>query len=87
MWTAKVGARGDVYEAYVIQELDRKPISSFSSKAFFRLGAQYYNFKYTGSNNWVGAPVAIGDVNAQSMMTTTPLKNAANIYATFEVKF
>jgi hypothetical protein len=87
MWTAKVGARGDVYEAYVIQELDRQPISSFSSKAFFRLGAQYYNFKYTGSNNWVGAPVAIGDVNAQSMMTTTPLKNATNIYATFEVKF
>ncbi|MBK5207461.1 MAG: DUF3373 domain-containing protein [Polaromonas sp.] len=87
MWTAKVGARGDVYEAYLIQELDRQPISSFSSKAFFRLGAQYYNFRYTGSNNWVGAPVAIGDVNAQSMMTTTPLKNATNIYATLEVQF
>ncbi|WP_293603039.1 DUF3373 domain-containing protein [Polaromonas sp. UBA4122] len=86
MWTAKVGARGDVYEAYVIQELNLQPISSFSSKAFFRLGAQYYNFKYTGSNNWVGAPVAIGDVNGQ-LMTTTPLKNATNIYATFEVKF
>ena len=86
MWTAKVGARGDVYEAYLIQELDKMPISSYFSRAFFRLGVQRYSFKYTGSNNWVGAPVKIGDVNGQ-MMTTTPLQDATNIYATFEVKF
>lgn len=86
MWTAKVGTRGDVWEAYYIQELDRQPISSFFSKAFFRLGVQYYKFDYTGSNNWVGAPVAIGDVNG-NLMTTTPLENATNLYATFEVKF
>ncbi|WP_394756374.1 DUF3373 domain-containing protein [Rhodoferax sp.] len=86
MWTAKAGTRGNVYEAYFIQELDRKPISSFFSKAFFRLGVQYYKFDYTGSNNWVGAPVKIGDVNGQ-MMTMTPLENATNLYATFEVKF
>ncbi|MHB8951029.1 MAG: DUF3373 domain-containing protein [Rhodoferax sp.] len=86
LWTAKAGTRGDVYEAYFIQELDHKPISSYFSKAFFRVGVQYYNFDYTGSNNWVGAPVAISDVNGQ-MMTTTPLENATNLYATFEVKF
>jgi hypothetical protein len=86
MWTAKVGTRGDVVEAYWIQELDRQPISSYVSKAFFRVGVQYYKFDYTGSNNWVGAPVAIGDVNG-NMMTTTPLENATNLYATFEVKF
>ena len=86
MWTAKAGTRGNVYEAYLIQELSNKPISSFFSKAFFRLGVQYYDFQYTGSNNWVGAPVAIGDVNGD-LMATTPLKNATNVYATFEVKF
>lgn len=86
MWTAKAGTRGDVVEAYFIQELDNKPISSFFSKAFFRVGVQYYKFDYTGSNNWVGAPVAIGDVNGQ-MMTMTPLENATNLYATVEVKF
>lgn len=86
MWTAKVGTRGNVYEAYWIQELDRQPISSYVSKAFFRVGLQYYKFDYTGSNNWVGAPVQISDVNGQ-MMTTTPLENAVNLYATFEVKF
>jgi hypothetical protein len=51
------------------------------------VGVQHYKFDYTGSNNWVGAPVAIGDVNAANMMTTTPLENATNVYATFEVKF
>jgi hypothetical protein len=86
MWTSKVGTRGNVYEAYVIQELDSKPISSFASKAFFRLGVQYYDFKYTGSNNWVGAPVRISEVNGQ-MGTLTPLKKAYDLYGTFEVKF
>jgi hypothetical protein len=87
MWTSKVGTRGDVLEAYLIQELDRMPISSFFSKAFFRIGVQRYDLKYTGSNNWVGAPVSMADVKATDMMTMTPLQNATNLYATFEVKF
>jgi hypothetical protein len=86
MWTSKAGARGNVYEAYVIQELNTKPVSSFASKAFFKLGAQYYDFKYTGSNNWVGAPVRISDMNGQ-FSALTPLKKAWDIYGTFEVKF
>ncbi|MFZ2971912.1 MAG: DUF3373 domain-containing protein [Ferribacterium limneticum] len=85
-WTSKVGTRGNVYEVYAIQELNAKPISSYMAKSFFRLGFQYYDFQYTGSNNWVGAPVKISDVNGQ-MMTTTPLAKAYNAYATFEVKF
>jgi hypothetical protein len=87
IWTSKYGTRGDVYEIYLIQELDRMAISSNASRAFFRLGAKYYDFKYTGSNNWVGKPIAISDVNGMNMMTTTPLKSATDIYATFEVKF
>lgn len=86
MWTSKAGVRGNVYEAYVIQELNSVPISSVNSKAFFRLGARYYDFQYTGSNNWVGAPVKISDVAGQ-MMTLTPLSKAYDLYATFEVKF
>ena len=86
MWTSKVGTRGNVYELYLIQELASKPVSSHLAKAFVRLGLQYYDFQYTGSNNWVGAPVKMSDVNGQ-MMTTTPLDNAYNAYATFEVKF
>ena len=64
MWTTKLGTRGNVYEAYLIQEINLKPISSYLSKAFFRFGYQYYDFEYTGSNNWVGAPVKIADLAA-----------------------
>ncbi|HBG05094.1 MAG: hypothetical protein A2075_23990 [Geobacteraceae bacterium GWC2_58_44] len=87
MWTSKLGTRGDVYEAYLIQELNLKPISSHLSKAFFRVGYQYYNFEYTGSNNWVGAPVKISEIQPTDMMMLAPLKKAHDIYATFEVKF
>ena len=87
MWTSKLGTRGDVYEAYLIQELNLKPISSHLSKVFFRIGYQFYNFDYTGSNDWVGAPVKISDVKPTDMMLLTPLKYAQDIYGTFEVKF
>ena len=87
MWTAKVGTRGNVYEAYMIQELDAKPIASAMAKSFFRLGFQAYDFKYTGSNNWVGAPVKISGLSAANMLTTAPLEKAYDIYGTLEVKF
>lgn len=89
IWTSKLGTRGDVYEVYLIQELNAKPVSSFFSKTFFRFGFQYYNFDYTGSNNWVGAPVKVADLAASPLnaQMLTPLKNARDIYGTFEVKF
>lgn len=87
LWTSKLGTRGNVYEGYIIQELKLQPISSYASKVFFRLGYQYYDFEYTGSNNWVGAPVKIADIKPSDMMLLTPLKNAQDIYATFEVHF
>jgi hypothetical protein len=84
IWTTKVGTRGNVYDAYLIMELNKKPIASFAATAFFRLGVQYYDFHYTGSNNWVGAPVRISSVNGH-LMTTTPLDHAYDVTATFEV--
>jgi hypothetical protein len=87
MWTSKVGTRGKVYEPYIIQELDLKPISSIFAKTFFKLGYQYYDFEYTGSNNWVGAPVKISDVTATTMLLQAPVKSAHDIYGTFEVHF
>ena len=89
MWTSKLGTRGNVYEAYVIQELNLKPVSSYLSKTFFKIGYQYYDFVYTGSNNWVGAPVKISDLSASPMnaQMLPPLKTAQDIYASFEVKF
>ena len=87
MWTSKVGTRGRVYEPYIIQELNLKPVSSYFSKAFFKLGYQYYDFDYTGSNNWVGAPIKISDITASTMLLQTPVKYAHDIYGSFEVHF
>ncbi len=88
MWTSKVGTRGNVYEGYIIQELPLKPISSYVSKAFFSVGYQYYDFDYTGSNNWVGGPEKISALNIRpNAQMLTPLNNAQDLYATFEVHF
>lgn len=88
MWTSKLGTRGSVYEIYAIQELLKKPVSKLG-KAFFRVGYQYYDFDYTGSNNWVGAPVKITDLTTTmyAPQMFQPLKKAQNVYATFDVQF
>jgi hypothetical protein len=87
MWTSKVGTRGNVYEPYIIQELNLKPISSYFSKAFFRLGYQYYDFEYSGSNFWVGASKKISTIKSTDMMLLAPMKEAHDVYGTFEVQF
>jgi len=87
MWTSKVGVRGNVYEPYVIQELDLKPISSYLSKTFIKVGYQYYDFEYTGSNNWVGASKKISEIKSTDMLMFAPVSKAQDIYATFEVHF
>lgn len=89
LWTGKLGTRGDVYEVYLIQELKQKPIAK-RGKAFFRLGYQYYTFDYTGSNSWLGEPKKIADLNSMDPSGTqmfAPLKNAYDIYLTFDVLF
>lgn len=87
MWTSKIGTRGNVYEPYIIQELDLKPVSSYFSKAFFKIGYQYYDFEYTGSNSWVGAAKKISDIKPTDFLLMAPVKEAHDVYVTFEVKF
>lgn len=86
---SKLGTRGQVYELYIIQELNQSPVSK-KGKAFFRLGYQYYDFEYTGSNGWLGAPQKISDLNTSNPMTTqlyAPAKTASDIYLSFDVQF
>lgn len=89
IWTSKLGTRGEVYEVYLIQELNKKPIAK-RGKAFVRLGYQYYHFRYTGSNLFLGEPKKIADLNLGDPSKTqllAPLKNAKDIYFTFDVVF
>ncbi|MGE5190642.1 MAG: DUF3373 domain-containing protein [Gemmatimonadota bacterium] len=89
IWTSKLGTRGNVYEAYLIQEFSYEPLSSYLSKTFVRLGYQYYDFEYTGSSNWVGSPLRIDDLatNPGFAQMLIPMKNARDVYATLEVRF
>lgn len=54
---SKLAARGQVVESYYIQPI-------FTDNFFVKLGARYYDYKYTGSGNPLGAPVEISEANA-----------------------
>jgi hypothetical protein len=89
VWTSKLGTRGSVYEVYVIQEMNNKPLMK-NAKAFWKAGYQYYKFDYTGSNNWMGAPVKISELdqtNTANAQYLAPIEEAKDLYVTFEVLF
>ncbi|EMS80950.1 DUF3373 family protein [Desulfotignum phosphitoxidans] len=54
---SKLATRGSVYEGYYIQPI-------FGQNFFVKLGARYYDYKYTGSGNPLGAPEKISELNA-----------------------
>lgn len=86
MWTSKLGTRGNVYEVYALQDLGRAPIAR-DGRVLFRLGWQYYDFQYTGSNSWIGGAHSIKDLTAAQAQFMAPLKSAYDLYTSFEVRF
>lgn len=86
IWTSKLGTRGNVYELYAIQDIGRAPIAR-DGRVFFRLGWQYYDFKYTGSNSWIGNSKSISGLRANQAQMSVPIRNAYDVYTTFEVRF
>jgi hypothetical protein len=54
---SKAATRGQVYEGYYIHPI-------FKDNFFIKLGARYYDYKYTGSGNPLGAPVEIDQAMA-----------------------
>jgi hypothetical protein len=87
LWTGKLGTRGDVYEVYIIQSLNRKAVAK-KGEAFIRLGYQLYQFEYTGSNNWVGAPAKISDLNTTTgVQFFAPVEEASDLFLTLDVRF
>ncbi|MCK5835671.1 MAG: DUF3373 family protein [Desulfobacula sp.] len=76
---SKLAARGQVWEGYYIQPV-------FSDNFFLKLGARYYDYKYTGSGNPLGEPVLISDANA--LNTLFPVADKAwNAYLSATVRF
>jgi len=88
MTQAKLATRGHVGEVYMIWDLPVGHLLSDKAKAFMRLGYQHYAYNYTGSGNWLGAPVDIDKLddplNAQFF---APIDSMDQVYLTLEAWF
>ena len=59
---SKIAVRGKVYELYYHQPI-------VSNRLFMTLGYQHFDYDYTGSGSYLGAPVKIEDASALNTMT------------------
>jgi len=59
---SKIAVRGKVYELYYHQPI-------VSNRLFMTLGYQHFDYDYTGSGSYLGAPVKIEDATALNSMT------------------
>ncbi len=94
MYTAKLAARGSVYEVYMIYDLPAgEAVSKFGS-AFIRIGYQHYEFDYAGGMDWNMMPYELDDnveslyaaaLEDQGMMDTVTERD--QVYVTFEATF
>jgi hypothetical protein len=90
LYQSKIAARGNVYEVYGIYDLPTGPAISKYAKTFIRLGYQYYEYDYAGSNDWNMFPYDLSDsVDLQKLQNLglDPIEDAHQIYATLEVNF
>lgn len=76
---SKLAVRGDVYEAYYHQPI-------VGDKLFATLGYQYFNYDYTNSGSYLGAPVKISDANAFNTMTAVADK-VEKFYASMTYRY
>jgi len=89
VYASKLATRGDVWEAYTIWNIPAGEMISRFSKAFMRVGAQYYSYDYTGSGFWLGAPVKIDDVanDPLSAQFYAPVDHMTQLYVSLEAWF
>lgn len=88
MTQAKLATRGHVGEVYLVKDLPVGRLLHEDAKAFVRLGYQHYEYDYTGSGSWLGAPVDLDDLsdplNAQFF---APIDSMDQVYLTMETYF
>lgn len=90
LYQSKIAARGNVYEVYGIYDLPMGPAISKYAKTFIRLGYQYYEYDYFGSNDWNVKPYDLNsavDLEKMAFLGLDPIEDAHQIYATLEVNF
>ena len=92
IYASKLATRGHVYEIYGIYDIPGRQVSPLGN-AFIRVGYQHYRYNYTGSLDWNVKPYDIDSATdrmiVSGMGAAGPLmvKDADQVYVTFEVKF
>lgn len=76
---SKLAVRGDVYELYYHQPI-------VGDKLFATIGYQYFDYDYTNSGSYLGAPVKIEDATAMNTMTAVADK-VEKVYASFTYRY
>ncbi len=76
---SKLAVRGDVYELYYHQPI-------VGDKLFATIGYQYFDYEYSGSGSYLGAPVKVSDVNALNAMMPVTDK-VEKVYASFTYRY
>ncbi len=89
VYASKLATRGHVGEAYTIWNIPAGEKLSKYSKAFMRLGYQYYDYEYTGSGFWLGEPVKISDLASDPLNAqfNVPVDKMHRVYVTLEAWF
>jgi hypothetical protein len=89
LYASKLATRGSVYEIYGIYDIPGGEAISKLGKAWMRLGYQHYDYNYTGSGFWLGAPQDVDELANDPMFAQfyTPVKAMDQVYLTFEAAF
>lgn len=89
LYASKLATRGSVFEVYGVYDIPAgEKISKFSD-AFFRLGYQHYEYDYTGSGYWLGAPVDVADLANDPLYAQLypAVESQDQVYLTMEAWF
>jgi len=76
---SKLAVRGKVYEAYYHQPI-------VGDKLFATIGYQHFDYEYTNSGSYLGAPVKIEDANGLNTMMAVADK-VNKVYASFTYRY
>jgi hypothetical protein len=89
LYASKLATRGNVVELYAVYDIKAGEAISKFSQAFFRLGYQHYEYDYTGSGFWLGAPQDISELANDPLAAQfyVPVESADQVYLTMEAWF
>ncbi|MFO7605040.1 MAG: DUF3373 family protein [Desulfurivibrionaceae bacterium] len=89
LYASKLATRGSVFEIYGVYDIPAGDKISKFSDAFFRLGYQHYEYDYTGSGYWLGAPADVDELasDPNNAQLYPAVESQDQVYLTMEAWF